>query len=175
LEYGSRRVPTHDLEATIREATAADADAVVSLVEEVGSERRWIASEPPYDTAQRRREWLEDLGTATTAFVAECEGELVGELSLWKGEPGTLGLGMVVREGYRRRGIGSALMRAALEAARSLDGIGAIELAVFPDNAAALALYRRHGFVEVAFKERVVPRRDGEAWDAILMRLELAG
>jgi ribosomal protein S18 acetylase RimI-like enzyme len=44
---------------------------------------------------------------------------------------------------YRRRGVGSALVAAAIKAA----GKAGVSLGVHPDNARARRLYRRHGFV----------------------------
>ncbi len=53
--------------------------------------------------------------------------------------------GLVVDEKYRRRGIASALIRACKEWAASAGALS-IRLEVRASNAAALALYRRHGF-----------------------------
>ncbi len=44
---------------------------------------------------------------------------------------------------------------------------------VFPHNEAAIALYRRVGFVEEGLLRRHYRRRDGELWDALLMALYL--
>src|SRR5215210_4924280 len=45
------------------------------------------------------------------------------------------------------RGVGSALLAAAIEKARE-DGLHKLALEVFPHNEAAIALYRKFGFVE---------------------------
>jgi diamine N-acetyltransferase len=47
---------------------------------------------------------------------------------------------------YRRRGAGSTLMAAAIEAAGAAGKAGVL-LGVHPDNARTRRLYRRHGFV----------------------------
>jgi putative acetyltransferase len=54
---------------------------------------------------------------------------------------------MHVVAGWRGRGIGAALMAEALRWARWA-GVQKLELSVYPGNAAAIALYRRFGFVE---------------------------
>jgi RimJ/RimL family protein N-acetyltransferase len=46
-------------------------------------------------------------------------------------------------------------------------------LEVWPHNTAAIALYRRVGFVEEGRKRRHYRRRNGELWDAVLMGMEL--
>ena len=48
---------------------------------------------------------------------------------------------------FRRRGIGSELLQAAIVHARSLAGVRRIALGVNDTNAAARALYRSAGFV----------------------------
>jgi ribosomal-protein-alanine N-acetyltransferase len=69
----------------------------------------------------------------------------------------------------RRRGGGSALVAAALEAARSA-GLAQVHLEVRGDNEAALALYLRHGFLAVGRRPRYY--EGGEA--AVLMTRRLA-
>src|SRR5437867_2396371 len=54
-------------------------------------------------------------------------------------------LGMFVVADRRSRGIGSALMAEAIRWARR-HGVLRIELAVYPHNEAAIALYRKFGF-----------------------------
>jgi RimJ/RimL family protein N-acetyltransferase len=56
-------------------------------------------------------------------------------------------LGMFVIASHRGRGVGTALMAEALRWARE-HAIERVELAVYPHNSAAIALYRRFGFVE---------------------------
>jgi ribosomal-protein-alanine N-acetyltransferase len=70
----------------------------------------------------------------------------------------------------RRRGLGAALLGAALADARSA-GLARVHLELRASNAAALALYQRFGF------ERVGRRAGYYAGveDALLLRLELAG
>ena len=80
---------------------------------------------------------------------------------------GTLGVGLV--PAYRGRGLGSRLIEAALERARAA-GFVRIELDVYADNARAIALYERLGFVrEGVVRDAVFV--DGEYRDAIAMAL----
>ena len=54
---------------------------------------------------------------------------------------------MAVALRWRGRGVGSALVHAAIERARG-EGLHKLCLEVFPHNAAAIALYRKWGFTE---------------------------
>ncbi|HZD38988.1 MAG TPA: GNAT family N-acetyltransferase, partial [Actinomycetes bacterium] len=78
----------------------------------------------------------------------------------------------LVAEGWRGRGVGSALLRAAIERARQA-GAHKVALQVWPHNAAAIALYEKLGFQREGLLRRHYRRRNGELWDAVIMGLQL--
>jgi ribosomal protein S18 acetylase RimI-like enzyme len=80
---------------------------------------------------------------------------------------------MTVARPWRGRGVGAALLTAAIERARE-DGLHKLSLEVFPHNDAAIALYRKFGFVEEGRRVRHYRRVSGEVWDSIVMGLPLA-
>jgi RimJ/RimL family protein N-acetyltransferase len=82
------------------------------------------------------------------------------------------GLGMMVDARWRGLGVGGALVRAAVDAAREL-GAHKLALQVWPHNDVARRLYLRHGFVEEGLLRRHYPRRNGELWDSVIMGLVL--
>ncbi|MGH9178809.1 MAG: GNAT family N-acetyltransferase, partial [Acidimicrobiales bacterium] len=96
----------------------------------------------------------------------------VGHIGLSLRPWGVADLGMLVAAGWRGQGVGAALMRSGLDWAREA-GAHKIALQVWPHNEAALALYRKFGFVEEGRLRRHYRRRDGELWDAVLMGLLL--
>lgn len=69
----------------------------------------------------------------------------------------------------RRRGIGAGILAAAQKAAMC-DGAEALFLEAAADNAAALALYRRAGFIDVG-RRCGYYRRGAEKIDALVMKL----
>jgi RimJ/RimL family protein N-acetyltransferase len=81
-------------------------------------------------------------------------------------------LGMWVAADRRGRGVGTALVAAAIEWARER-GLHKLTLGVFPHNEAAIALYRKFGFVEEGRRVRHFRRSSGELWDVIEMGLLL--
>ena len=158
---------------TVRPAREEDIDAMVDLLAAVAEEGRWIATEAPVDRDRRRRRWAEDLQRDDVGlFVADAGGELVGQLGLALASYGVADLGMLVADGWRRRGIGSALLRAGIDWARQA-GVHKIALQVWPHNRAAIALYERFGFQHEGRLRRHYRRRSGELWDAIVMGLPL--
>ena len=80
-------------------------------------------------------------------------------------------LGLMVAHGWRRRGIGRALLAAAVEWARGA-GVRKLELHVFPHNEPAIRLYEGYGFEREGYR-RAHYRRAGEYVDAIVMALVL--
>jgi RimJ/RimL family protein N-acetyltransferase len=156
-------------EFEIRGARPDDGVAMARLFASVAEERDGIATEPPVDLEARSEQFAR---SADAAFVAEAAGRIVGTIHVDVGRFGAGDLGMLVDAGWRGRGIGSALVRAAIEWARA-QGLHKLCLEVFPTNTAAIALYRKCGFVEEGRRVKQYRRASGELWDAIAMGLLL--
>ena len=77
-------------------------------------------------------------------------------------------MGIGVRDSVRRRGVGTALLRAILELADNWLDLRRLELTVFADNEPAIALYERHGFVREGLMSAYA-FRDGSYVDTLLM------
>jgi RimJ/RimL family protein N-acetyltransferase len=131
----------------------------------VAAERDGIATEPPVDVDERAARFARTLdGTV----VAVADGRIVGMIHVEASRHGFGDFGMLVARGWRGQGVGSALVRAAIEWARD-QGLHKLCLEVFPHNAAAIAMYRKCGFVEEGRLVRQYRRASGETWDAIVM------
>jgi ribosomal protein S18 acetylase RimI-like enzyme len=133
----------------------------------VAEERDGIATEPPVDVEARAASWTVD-GT----LVAVAGAELIGSLVVEPSRHGFGEIGMAVAREWRGRGVGSALLAAAIEWARSR-GLHKLSLGVFAHNTAAIELYRKFGFVEEGRRIKQYRRASGELWDAIEMGLLL--
>jgi ribosomal protein S18 acetylase RimI-like enzyme len=145
-----------------------DAPATAELFAAVAEERDGIATEPPVDVHARTKQFA---ASTETSLVADAGGVVVGAIHV---EPhrGVGDIAMLVERGWRGRGVGTALLGAAIERARA-DGLHKLSLQVFPHNAAGLALYRKCGFVEEGRRVKHYRRESGELWDAIVMGLLL--
>jgi ribosomal protein S18 acetylase RimI-like enzyme len=165
--------------AEIRPATEADVDRLVDLLWAVAAEGRWIGTEIPFDRNARRDGLAERIrGAHSVVLVADAgrsaaDAGVVGEITVNVTGYGVADISMLLAEGWRGRGLGAALLDAALDWA---GGAGAHKafLEVWPHNEAGVALYRSRGFVEEGRKLRHYRRNNGECWDAILMGRPLA-
>ncbi len=138
---------------TVRAAGPADAPAVAALLIEFNGEGL------PAEALARRMEEVQGL---ETAFLGEWDGEAAGLLvlriapTLSGAEPWAEITEMVVRPQFRRRGIGRALVEAALDCGRQR-GCREFHLLVDPSNLAGQAFYTELGFQADSWEMR----RDG--------------
>jgi len=153
----------------MRPATPEDARAMAELFAAVAEERDGIAAEPPVDVGARTAQFA---ASADATLVAVAGDNVVGNIHVEASRFGFGELGMNVAREWRGRGVGSALLRAAIERARE-QGLHKLSLEVWPHNEAALALYRKFGFVEEGRRVEHYRRASGELWDAIVMGLRL--
>ena len=153
----------------IRRGRPEDARGLAELFAAVAEERDGIATEPPVDVDARTGQFAASIeGT----MVAVAAGDVVGSLHVDATRFGVGELGMGVARPWRGRGVGSALLIAAIEKARG-DGLHKLSLEVFPHNEAAIALYRKFGFLEEGRRVKHYRRANGELWDSIVMGLFL--
>jgi RimJ/RimL family protein N-acetyltransferase len=162
----------------IRPAEPGDAPALVELANEVGAEPEgWLITTTNWRSAGDERRYLKSLRRYPHAavFVAETPEGIVGRLSVGRDpHPAShhvADLGLMVAKSHRRRGVGSALLEAAVDWARSR-GVRKLELHVFPYNEGAIHLYERFGFEREGYRKQHYRRPDGYV-DAILMAYEV--
>ena len=125
---------------------------------------------PPREVWRKR---LAEPRDGVYSLVACVDGEVVGDLGLetFPTSPRirhTGRIGMAVRDDWRGKGVGSALLEAALYLAENWLALTRIELTVYTDNEAGIALYKKFGF-EVEGTHRHYAFRDGSYADACSM------
>ena len=153
----------------VRPASAADARAMAEAFAAVAKERDGIATEPPVDVDERAALFAR---TAAGSIIAVAGDQVIGMIHVEASRHGFGEFGMFVDRGWRGRGVGSALVHAAIGWARG-QGLHKLCLEVFAHNAAAIGLYRQSGFVEEGRRVKQYRRASGELWDAIVMGLLL--
>lgn len=156
---------------TIRHAEPSDYEAIQRIL--ASPKAIWGTLQLPYPSAEMWRKRLAEPREGLFSLVACVEAnELVGNLGLQtlsRPRRRHVGLiGMSVRDDWQGKGVGTALMEAAIDMADNWLNLTRLELTVFVDNAPAIRLYEKCGFtiegtmVDYAF-------RDGQYADTYTM------
>jgi RimJ/RimL family protein N-acetyltransferase len=149
------------------------AESYRACLDVVARERKYLAQVEALPLERIRAFVRESIAADAAQFVAADGGTVVGWADIfpeWADAVrhcGTLGMGLLPP--YRGQGIGRRLLAACIDKAQA-KGITRIELAARADNARAIALYERMGFVHEALKRRAM-RFDGVDYDAAQMCL----
>jgi RimJ/RimL family protein N-acetyltransferase len=158
----------------VRRARPGDAAALVELARAVGSEPGgWLVTDGSWRSVGEERRYLRTITRYPhAAVIVAQDGDLiVGRLSLARdphpASAHVADLGLMVAASHRRRGIGRALLEAAVQWARE-SGVRKLELHVLPHNTAAIALYEDFGFRREGVRKGHY-HRNGRDLDAVLM------
>lgn len=157
----------------VRPTHVDDLDAAISVIEVVAGEGIWVGAELPIDRDARRVRMTATVerDDCLSLVAVTDDGVVCGTLGLVHDGMGHADLGMMLLPEVRGQGVGSALLSAALDWARFRPEIDKVCLQHWPHNAAAHALYRRHGFQVEGYLHRHWRRNDGSLWDAVVMGL----
>lgn len=148
-----------DILPNYRRMTVRDLDAVTAIESAI------------YPYPWTRGNFSDSLDAGYHCWIVECGGAVVGYsvVMIAAGEAHLLNLS--VAAGWRRRGLGTELLRFIIKLARDY-AAGKIYLEVRPSNTAARALYGRAGFAEIAVRRGYYPAGAGRE-DAVVMELVL--
>ena len=127
----------------------------------------------PLPSAELWKKRLAELPPGDHSLVAEVDGKVVGNIGLHaipksRRRAHAAAIGMAVHDAYHGKGVGTALMKAALDLADNWLQYARIELTVYTDNVAALALYKKFGFV-IEGTHKQYAFRNGEYTDSYSM------
>ncbi|MCA9894340.1 MAG: GNAT family N-acetyltransferase [Anaerolineae bacterium] len=106
------------------------------------------------------------------------EGSIIGYLNCDppgpRGYLHTVSVGITVRRDWRDKGVGSAMMRYALDWCESNATIKRVELDVFTNNPRAIHVYEKFGFIQEGVR-RSVYYKHGEFLDLLHMGIVYEG
>jgi L-phenylalanine/L-methionine N-acetyltransferase len=155
----------------VRRAEPADAEAIHATF--LGPRAIAGTLQLPYPSVEVWRKRLAEVAADDYLLVGTIAGEVVGNAGLHAASKSPRrrhvgAIGMAVRDDRQRRGVGTALLQAALELADGWLNYQRLELTVYTDNLAALHLYRKFGFA-IEGTCRAYAFRDGAYVDAYAM------
>ena len=153
---------------TIRRAEPADYEAVQAIYAAPKAQAGTL--QLPFPSLDLWRQRLQVVDPNAHVLLACVGVEVVGQLGLYaashprRRHVGDIGMG--VRDDWQGRGVGTALLGAAIDLADRWLQLRRLELQVYADNTAGIALYARHGFIEEG-RHRDFAFRDGAFVDAL--------
>jgi len=135
-------------EIRIRSAEPGDAEAIFEILD--GPVAQANTMQPPWVSVEERRQRVA-FNPDGRHLVATIDGRVVGEAGLHLQQQArrrdVASIGMAVHDDFAGQGVGTALLRALIDLADNWYGLRRLELTVFTDNAAAVHLYEKCGFV----------------------------
>ena len=155
---------------TIRRAEPADFEAVQAIYAAPKAQAGTL--QLPFPSLDLWRQRLQVVDPNAHVLLACAGDEVIGQLGLYaeshprRRHVGDIGMG--VRDDWQGRGVGTALLGAAIDLADRWLQLRRLELEVYADNTAGIALYARHGFIEEG-RHRDFAFRDGAFVDALSM------
>lgn len=156
---------------TIRHIEPTDYAALQKIFS--GPKVVWGTLQLPFPSVETWRKRLAEPPEGFYSLVACVDEEVIGQIGLHtfphRPRRRHVGqLGMMVRDDWQGKGVGSALMEVAIDLADKWLNLSRLELEVYTDNEPAIRLYQKFGFkiegtaVQHAF-------RDGQYIDSYLM------
>ena len=145
----------------VRPARSGDGPVLKELIDDVDAEADFMLRE-----AGAQPDWLADpdvglarlIAEGSIFFLAVADGLPIGSIGVIRGRNrrnrGVATIGLGLRRAWWGRGVGSALLLRA-EAWARRRGLHRLELSVQTENARAIALYRRRGFVDEGVRQAV--------------------
>jgi L-phenylalanine/L-methionine N-acetyltransferase len=133
----------------------------------------WGVLQIPFPSAEMWRKRLAEPPEGLYSLVACADGEVIGQLGLHTSPSRPrrrhVGqIGMAVRDDWQGKGVGTALMQAAVDLADKWLNLTRLELDVYTDNEPAIKLYTKFGF-RVEGTAINYGLRDGQFVDVHLM------
>jgi putative acetyltransferase len=155
---------------TIRALEPGDIPALTEVLSQ--PQAIWGTLQPPFVSVDTRQKRFAENGPNDAGLVAVIEGQVIGSIGLHRDRPHrrshVASLGMAVHDAHAGRGVGRALLSAAVDLAERWWNIRRLELNVYADNLRAIALYERFGF-EREGVHRAYAWRDGAYVDSLSM------
>lgn len=155
---------------TVRARESRDLEAVATIMACPGV--IYGTLQLPFRSLDDRCEQYARPAPGTYSLVAEFDGRVVGQLGLQPEQHPRRrhcgSLGMAVHDDFQGRGVGGALLAAAVDLTDRWLNLRRVELEVYTDNASAIHLYEKFGFaIEGTLRDHAF--RDGGYVDAYAM------
>ena len=168
-------------EVTIREAVIQDAADFILCVKSYITNSDFQVMEPDEfaPDLQQGREFIKNLLESENSLllVALEDEKIIGNIDITGGKrkrlrhTGLIGMGML--KDYRSKGLGTLLLQTAVKWSRKNPIVEKLWLQIIADNAPAIELYKKMGFVEEGRQKNFIKVSNEKYSDNIVMALSL--
>ena len=170
----------NDCELRIRKAEKNDSQHLIEYLRIVREESDNLLATPddPLPTLEKEEKFIEHFNNAKSSvlLVGFIDNEVVGIGSVSENTKERIlhqgGIAMSVLQKYWGVGVGTALMNALVDFARSTGTLEILHLGVKADNLRGVSLYKKVGFEEIGRYPKFF-KINGVYYDEILMNLYL--
>jgi len=159
------------MDITIRRAEPGDYEAIARIL--TYPKVIWGTLQIPFPSVEQWRKKIAEPQEGLYSLVACTDREVVGQIALQtfpnrprRNHVGSIG--MIVRDDWQGKGIGTQLMQAVVDLADKWLNLSRLELGVYPDNEPAIKLYKKFGF-QVEGTEICSAFRDGQYVNVLMM------
>ncbi|MDE1465140.1 GNAT family N-acetyltransferase [Spartinivicinus poritis] len=158
------------MDILIRHRESSDIPAIKAFMEQLANYSATL--QLPYPSLDRWHKRLSETPDNVYCLVAVVEEKVVAHMHLAIADnirrKHVAHLGMAVNESYQGKGVGSKLLSAAIDLAENWLALKRLELTVYTDNKAAIALYEKYDFVKEGIA-KAFAFRNGEYVDVHYM------
>ncbi len=173
-----KKIPLRDgRTAVLRSPSVEDAEKLLRFIRKASGETEYLLRYPEeWDIpVEQETEWVERMRSAPSDMVITCyvDGTVVGncQISCQTGIKAShrASIAIAVLRAYWGLGVGSAMMEALVDTARSW-GKEILELEYIDGNHRARHLYEKFGFREISRRPNVFKCRDGSYQNVVYMQ-----
>jgi RimJ/RimL family protein N-acetyltransferase len=165
---------------TIRQAEIDDAEKLLNCIKTYVPQSNYI---PKLEqeiklTIEQEKEWINSFLTNENSLllIAEYNNEIIGNIDLTGNQrkimEHTAVIGMGMLKEWKNTGLGTALLKLAIEWAKENSILELLWLQVYTDNELGLGLYRKFGFVENGIMKNFF-KQDGKYFDNLTMTMNV--
>jgi len=165
---------------TIRQAEISDAEKLLSCIKDYIPHSAYI---PKLEqeitlTIEQEKEWINTflMNDNSLLLVAEYNNKIIGNIDLTgsrrKIMEHTAVKGMGMLKEWRNSGLGTALLKLAIQWAKQNPGLELIWLQVYTENELGLNLYRKMGFEENGIMKKFF-KKDNRYFDNLTMTMNV--
>jgi GNAT superfamily N-acetyltransferase len=163
MEPSWKFIAGNGIEVVLRLATPADSGGIINTIRSPASERSYALMEQFGKTDEDEKKHISAMGSSRNLLIiASVAEEIIGVLCVLQADSGCRpetahggDVGMHIKEGYRGLGIGSQMLKYAIEWAREND-FSRLEACLFTVNMGSLNVFRKAGFDDECCKSKKI-------------------